>query len=159
MKFAGKIAGVVVVGLVVIAMRGCLSKKDPDERLSARIAKLCDIARSNIDTPSEGVHSYGAYLGDHFGDMLGEFGDTIAEIEKIQDEAKHDDRARLARERLHAHQCSRDSDKFWRAVDADRDARAELARFNERLNRTFEILLGGRPLDARGVVDYWISNL
>src|SRR2546423_15685989 len=85
------LAGAVIAGGAVLAMRGCLSKPAADERLAERFEKLCDIARANIETPERGVRRLGHYLGEHGGDILKDFGDTIATIEKVRDDRKHDD--------------------------------------------------------------------
>jgi hypothetical protein len=145
MKTHGWILGALVAGGVVFAMRGCLSKEAPDERLAGRFATLCDIARDNLATPERGVRKLGHYLGEHTGDLFGDFGETIATIEKVRDDRKHDDRARVARDRLRAplRACERDWTRFAQAVEGD-PAAAELVQHTaERLNRTLEILLSG----------------
>jgi hypothetical protein len=153
MKLMGWVAGAVVAGFVVLAMRGCLSKPAPDERLAKHFEKTCAIARANIDTPERGVRAMGDYLGDHADDVLGDFGATIAMIEKIRDDGKHDDRARLVRQRLSAtvHACDRDWTRFWQAVGEDPEAEALVQRFIERLSRTFEIIFQGRHVELRDV--------
>jgi hypothetical protein len=165
MKLTGWVAGVVLAGGVTFAMRGCLSKRAPDERLAGRLEKLCTIARDHVDTPEQGVRALGDYLGDHAGDVVGEFADTIATIEKIRDDKKHDDRARVARERLVAqvHGCEDDWFHFWEAVTDDPAANALVDRFAERLSRTLEIIFPnahftGRDL-PRQLERYLISNL
>jgi hypothetical protein len=137
------IVGVLLAaGVGVLAMRGCLSKPPPDERLAGRFEDLCDIARKNVDTPEKGVRQLGRYLGKHVDDMFGEWGGTFAEIEKIKDDDKHDKRARVARDRLRAplRACEDDWRRFDQAVEADPAAMELIAEFSERLNRTIEII-------------------
>jgi hypothetical protein len=148
MKLTGWFAGAVVVGGVVMTMRssGCLSKGPaPDERFAGRLDDICEIARKNMDSPERGVRSLGRYFDKHAGDMLGEWGDTIAAIERIPDDKKHDDRARLARDRMRKPvlACANDWNAFNRAVERDPAAKALVQRFAERLQRTFEIIGSG----------------
>jgi hypothetical protein len=151
MKLHGWVAGLVLAGGVVFAMRGCLSKPAPDERLAGRLQKMCTIARDNVDTPERGVRTLGHYLGDHIDDVLSDWGATIATIEKIPDDKAHDDRARLARERLlePLHGCERDWNRFFQAVEADPKASELVQHAVERLGRTFEIIFQGAKLDLR----------
>ncbi|HEV7553860.1 MAG TPA: hypothetical protein VGO00_00310, partial [Kofleriaceae bacterium] len=91
MKLAGwMVVAVVATGLVVTTRGGCLSRKAPDEVLATRFEAICDIARENGDRPVAGVRALGSYLGSHLDDMFGEFGGTIAMIEKIPDDREHD---------------------------------------------------------------------
>lgn len=138
--------GALVAGGAVMAMKGCLSKAAPDERLAGRFDDLCDIARKNVDTPQKGVRSIGLYMLKHTDDMLGEFGGTIATIEAIKDDDKHDDRARVARDRIRAplRACEADWMRFAEAVDSDPKASEMVANAAERLNRTFEIILSAK---------------
>jgi len=141
------IAGVLVAaGVGVLAMRGCLSKPPPDERLAGRFEDLCDIARSNVDTPEKGVRQLGRYLGKHVDDIFGDWGATFATIEKIKDDDKHDQRARVARDRIRAplRACERDWIRFGEAVENDAAASELVAEFSERLNRTLEIIFSTR---------------
>jgi hypothetical protein len=165
MKLQGWVAGVVLAGGVMFAMRGCLSKPAPDERLAGRLEKMCAIARDHVGSPRQGVRALGDYLGDHAGDVVGEFADTIATIEQIRDDKKHDDRARLARDRLvePVRGCEEDWFHFWEAVADDPEANALVERFFQRLGRTLEIIfpslhLTGRDL-PRQLEHYLISNL
>jgi hypothetical protein len=147
MKLTGWLGGALVAGGMAVAMRsGCLSKSQaPDERFAGRLDDLCAIARKNIDKPEVGVRAIGRYMDKHTGDMLGEWGDTIAAIERIQDDTKHDDRARLARDRMRKPvlACSADWVAFNHAVERDPKAKALVERFAERLQRTFEIIGSG----------------
>lgn len=147
-KLRGLLVGGLIAGGVVFAMRGCLSKADPDERLAGRFDKICSIAKANIKTPARGVNKLGAYLGDHLGDVTGEFGETIAMIEKIRDDDKHDNRARQARDRIFdsVASCSDTWVEFFEAVDNDPDAAHTMQVAGERLSRTLEILFGSDSL-------------
>lgn len=147
-KARGILVGALIAGGVVFAMRGCLSKADPDERLAGRFDKMCAIARDNVESPERGVRKLGSYLGDHLGDITGEFGETIAMIEKIRNDEKHDQRARVARDRIlgSVAECAQDWVDFADAVENDPEALALVQHANERLSRTLDILLGGDSL-------------
>ena len=146
-----------------MTMRGCLSRKPaPDERLAGRFADLCDIARKHVDTPEAGLRTMGRYLDRHTGDLFGEWGDTLAAIERIPNDDKHDDRARLARDRIRKplYACQRDWMRFGQAVENDPAAKALLEHFSERLSRTFEIIGSGWTLrDLPAELDAAISRL
>jgi hypothetical protein len=163
MRARGWLAGAVVAGGVVMTMRGCLSKKPaPDERLAGRLTDLCEIAKQHIDTPEAGLRTMGRYLDRHTGDLLGEWGDTLAAIERIPNDDKHDDRARLARDRIRRplNACQRDWMRFGQAVENDPAAKALLEHFSERLSRTFEIIGSGVTLrDLPAEMDRALSRL
>jgi hypothetical protein len=150
MKLTGWLTGALLAGGVVLTMRsGCLSKGPaPDERFASRLDDACEIARKNIDTPERGVRALGRYFDKHTGDLLGEWGDTIAAIERIPDDAKHDARARVARDRMRRPvlACANDWARFNHAVENDPAAKALVERFAERLQRTFEIIGSGSAL-------------
>ncbi|HUJ63407.1 MAG TPA: hypothetical protein VLX92_33140 [Kofleriaceae bacterium] len=152
MKTSGWIVVVAVLGGAgVMAMRGCLSRPAPDEQLGKRFDAMCEIARANVDTPARGVRELGGYLGKHLDDVLGEWGATIATIEQIRDDDKHDARARLARKRIVEPlvRCERDWQRFDDAVGNDPEARALIQHFAERLDRTLQILIGKGHVDLR----------
>ncbi len=130
---------------------GCLNKPAPDQRLAGRLDDLCDIARAGADKPEAGVRALGKYMGKHAGDLLGDFGDTIALIERIADDDAHDERARMARERIHAPlaACEQDWQRFGRAIENDPAAKAMIDKAMLRLNRTLEILFGNRAWTLR----------
>jgi len=171
MKLTGWLTGALVAGGVVITMRsGCLSKGPaPDERFASRLDDMCEIARKNVDKPERGVRTLGSYLDKHTGDLLGEWGDTIAAIERIPDDAKHDARARVARDRMRQPvlACANDWAAFNRAVENDPAAKALVERFAERLQRTFEIIGSGSsirvlplaPRDLPSALDRAIDKL
>lgn len=163
MRARGWFAGALVAGGVVMTMRGCLARKPaPDVRLAGRLTDLCEIARDHVDTPEKGLRMMGRYLDEHTGDMFGEWGDTLAAIERIPNDDKHDDRARLARDRIRKplYACQRDWARFGQAVDKDPAARALLENFSERLSRTFEIIGSGFTLrELPGALDAVLSRL
>ena len=145
-KSKGVVVGALIAGGAVMAMRGCLSKPPPDSQLAGRFEDLCGIARSNVDTPVKGVRKIGAYLLKHTDDMLGEWGATIATIESIKDDEKHDERAYDARDRISAplHACANDWMRFGEAVENNPEASELVANASERLSRTLEIILSSK---------------
>ncbi|HEY5950015.1 MAG TPA: hypothetical protein VIV40_31185 [Kofleriaceae bacterium] len=152
MKTSGLILGALVAGGVAFTIKGgCLSSEKPaDAKLAAHFDKLmCGIARNNIKTPERGVRELGRYMDKHTGEMLGDFGEMIATIERIKDDDKHDRRAEKARDRLHKPliACARDWNRFGEAISEDPKAMELLERFNERLSRTFEIIFGADGFD------------
>lgn len=141
------ILGALVAGGVVFTIKGgCLSEttKAPDEKLATRLEELCVIARENVTTPERGVRKLGHYMGKHTGDLMADWGNTLAAIERIPDDAKHDARARVARDRIRKPMvsCARDWARFSDAVERDPEAKALIEHFNVRLNRTMEIIFG-----------------
>ncbi len=162
MKLKGWLFTALAAGGVVYGLRGgCVNSAAPDEELADHFEELCDIAGANIDTPKRGVQKLGRYLGRHLDDMLGDFGSTIVTIEKISDDTKHDERARLARDRMQKpwHACQRTWEKFWIAVDEDPEASELANRAAERLGRTFEIIFSSAPLDLRRLPQAFGQNL
>lgn len=153
MKATGWVLGVVLaVGAGYTIKGGCLSSEDaPDARLAGHFEKMmCGIARDNVKTPERGVRKLGRYLDKHTGDIFGDFGEMLATIERIPDDAKHDKRAEKARDRLQraVMKCARDWNRFGDAVGNDPKAVELLERFNERLSRTLEIIFGeGQSFD------------
>jgi hypothetical protein len=153
MRIKGWLVTGAIAGGLVFAYRGCLNEQAPDEQLADHFDELCGIARRGITKPVAGVHKLGHYLNRHADDLLGDFGATLALIERIDDDGKHDDRARLARDRMQAPlvACERDWQRFAAAVEANPEASAYLDRGVRRLNRTLEILFQGRRVDVRSL--------
>lgn len=149
------VAAALVAGGVVFARGGCLNQttKAPDQRLASRLDDLCKIAREGAKAPVAGVKKLGAYMGKHTGDMLGDFGATIATIERITDDKKHDARAALARDRWHAVACPADWMRFDDAIQKNPEATALMTHFAERLNRTLEIILGSGAMPTLSGLD------
>ncbi len=151
MKAKGWVAALVVVGAIAVWEVSCESGPAPDQQLAAHIEDICEIGRKNIETPKKGVKKLGGYLAKNLGDITGSFGNTIAAIERIPSDDKHDARARLARDRIHAPVivCAGDWNRFAEAVMADPEAAAMVERAGTRLSRTFDILLGKRIFNLR----------
>jgi len=149
MKIKGMVAGALVAGGVAFAMTGgCFrsTSSAPDQRVAKRMGDICEIARDNVKTPEKGVRKLGGYLDKNIDKVLADYGAMFAAIERIPDDQKHDDRARLARDRLRKADCQRDMQRFADAVKQDPAASALLERFAERFSRTLEIISGERQL-------------
>ena len=118
----------------------------PDQRLVRHIDALCEIARTNVDTPREGVDAWFGFLAGHSPDIFSQFGELLVVIERIPDDDAHDARARTAAKRLHTatSRCSSTFERFLAAVERDPVARKRFERGTERLGRTLEILFGSR---------------
>jgi hypothetical protein len=147
MKIKGMVAGVLAAGGVVFALQGgCLnqSSSDADQRVAKRMGDICSIARDNVKTPEKGVRKLGAYLDKNIEKMFADYAAMFATIERISDDKKHDDRARLTRDRLRKADCPKDIQRFADAVSEDPAASALVQRFGERLGRTLEIINGER---------------
>ena len=153
MKIKGWIAGALFTGGVVFALSGgCFrtTSSAPDERLAKRLGDMCEIARDNVKAPEKGLRKLGGYLDKNVDKLMADYGAMFATIERISDDAKHDARARLARDRLRKPLvgCDRDWQRFTDAVNADPAASALLERFVQRLGRTIEIISGQHvPID------------
>ncbi|MBA3393324.1 MAG: hypothetical protein H0T89_11805 [Deltaproteobacteria bacterium] len=153
MKLKAWLVMAMLAGGVTFGIRGgCVNQSSPpDEELAEHLDQLCEIARDHIEAPEKGVRKLGRYLGKHADDMFGDFGGTLAVIERIDDDRKHDDRARVARDRIQKplRTCERDWERFADAVEADPAAAALVDRFARRLNRTFEIIFSSTESSPR----------
>lgn len=162
MKLKSMLFTALVAGGVVYGIRGgCVNSAAPDEELADHFEELCEIAGDNIETPKKGVKKIGRYLGRHLDDILGDFGSTIVTIEKVTDERKHDERARLARDRMQRPwiECQSDWHAFWIAVDEDPEA-SELANHAmDRLGRTFEIIFSSKDFDLRALPEMFVERV
>lgn len=161
MKLKGWLFTAFVAGGVVFYARGgCVNSTAPDEELADHFEELCEIASDNIETPKRGVVKLGRYMGRHLDDILSDFGATIVEIEKISDDTKHDNRARLARDRMQKPwlDCADEWQRFWIAVDEDPDASALFEKGMDRLGRTLEIIFSGTAGDLRTLPQGLITN-
>jgi ribosomal 50S subunit-associated protein YjgA (DUF615 family) len=140
-------------GGALVATRGCIggcfSSGDgaPDDKLASQFDDLCKIAKGGIKEPVKGVKKLGGYLVAHTGDMMKNFGDTLALIETIKDDEKHDARARSARGTMIAPlaACHESWQKFGEAVEANPEAADMVNRAMERLERTMNIIFSGGP--------------
>ena len=144
-----KPVSVVLLALIIVRGGACgacagAGRPDPDERLAHHFEKLCKIAEHGIADPQTGVRKMMRYYGDHGPHMLEDFGATLVLIERIDDDAAHDRRARVARARIQAPliACEETWVDFEDAIESDPDAMAILQRGFERLGRTLEILFG-----------------
>ena len=151
MNAKGWVVTMVVVGGVGLGIRsqaGCANQPEPDQRFATHLEHICEIGRANIETPRNGVKKLGAYFAKNLGNITGTFGSTIAAIERIPDDAKHDARARLARDRIHGPliACHGDWTRFADAVMGDPEAAAMVERAGNRLSRTLDILLGKKKV-------------
>ncbi len=139
------VTGAIALGGVMYMKGGCLNSvtKAPDQRLASHYVNLCKIARDGSKNAVKGVRKLGVYLVKNGGDMLGNFGSTIALIERIKDDEKHDERARLARDRWNATICVEDWAAFDEAIQESPEAQEMIQHAADRLGRTFEIILSG----------------
>ena len=162
MKLKGWLVTAALAGGAVFYVRGgCVNSTAPDEELADHFEEICEIAGDNVQNPKRGVIRLGRYMGRHLDDILGDFGRTIVTIEKIPDDTKHDDRARLARERMQKpwRDCQDEWMQFWVAVDEDPDASELVERAMERFSRTIEIIFSSRQLDPRHLPAALIERL
>lgn len=161
-----KLIAFVVLTAVVIrggACNACRAKAlhpAPDERLANHFRGLCKVAEEGIEHPRTGVRKLMRYYGDHGPDMLEAFGATLVLIERIEDDELHDERARLARQRIQTPiiECEETWVEFGDAIDNDPEASRILEEGVTRLGRTLEIIFGeGRTAallaDPRALVD------
>ncbi|MBA3465732.1 MAG: hypothetical protein H0T46_37720 [Deltaproteobacteria bacterium] len=145
MKAKGWITTALVAGGVVFAVKttgGCLNQPAPDQRLAGQFEDLCDIARKGAEKPVAGVKSLGRYMVKHGGDIAKNLVDTVALIERIRDDEAHDERARVARDRMLEAACPADWQAFDEAINDSPEAIELLNKAGERLSRTLEIILG-----------------
>jgi hypothetical protein len=79
------------------------------------------------------------------------FGDTIAAIESIKDDAQHDARARAARGTMLAPlaACHDTWEQFGEAVEGNPDAAEMVNHAMDRLERTVNIIFAGNPSASR----------
>lgn len=139
------VAALVLGGIVLVSARSCRSPAAPDERYAEHLHQLCGIAKANVDKPLPGVRALGTYLGKHAGHMLKDFADTLALIERIDSDDKHDARARKTRDRWLEASCAEDWMDFLDAIENDEKASALLEYRVERISRTLDIILSGQP--------------
>jgi hypothetical protein len=145
-----------VAGGALFAARGCIggclsSGGSPDDKLASQFDDLCKIAKAGTKDPVKGVKKLGYYLVGHTGDMMKNFGDTIAAIESIKDDAQHDARARAARGTMLAPlaACHDTWEQFGEAVEGNPDAAEMVNHAMDRLERTVNIIFAGNPSASR----------
>ncbi|MBA3455732.1 MAG: hypothetical protein H0T42_21735 [Deltaproteobacteria bacterium] len=154
MKAKSWFVTLVVVGGIGMGLRsraGCANQADPDQQLAQHFENICDLARDHVETPAKGVRKLGRYFAKNLGDMTGTLGSTIAMIERVPNDDKHDARARLARDRINAplYECEDDWKRFAEAVAEDPDALEMVDRAEVRLARTIAIFFGNGAFTLR----------
>jgi hypothetical protein len=82
--------------------------------------------------------------------MLHQLGELLVTIERIDDDARHDQRARVARDRLRSRvlACAATWERFGEAIERDERARRRFERGVERFGRTLEIIFGQSAADV-----------
>jgi hypothetical protein len=137
----------VLLGVVAVlgGLRACLHQA-PDERIGEFSEAICAVAKRGKKAPLDGVNRLFALMARRGPDLLHDWGELLVEIEKIDDSRKHDDRARLAHDRIMAPlgACMDDLDEFLTAVEQDHEASERLENGVERLLGTLEIIFDGR---------------
>lgn len=141
-KLRWGIALAAIGGLYLIY--GGASGDNPDQEIAKHFEAICGVAKKHIDSPRSGVVKLSRYFGDHSPAMLQSFGALLVQIERIDDDAQHDRRARQAAKvmRQPLMRCESTFERFFAAVESDPEARRMLEQRLERLGRTLEILLG-----------------
>lgn len=136
--------GVGILSFFILRSVACTAAHDPDEKLADHLDNLCAVAERGIKSPDDGVRRLFAYFGENGPAMLHTFGDLLVTIERIEDDRRHDERARVANRRLRARlmACRTTWERFGEAVERDRDASRRLERGLDRFGRTLEIILG-----------------
>jgi hypothetical protein len=135
---------VLLLAAIVLVIWYLRSKRPPDVRLAAHFDAICDIAEHDVDDPSRGVDHLFAYLGANSPAIMEDVGDLLVLIERIPDDARHDQRAQDAARRLQEPLlgCAAELQRFGQAIENDPEASAKFQRGTERLARTLQILLG-----------------
>lgn len=155
----------VVAGLAVLIASGCdAGRPAPDERIARHHQALCTIAEDGAKAPRDGVRTMFRYYGDHGPDMARDWADLLVLIERIDDDRRHDDRARQAAKRIHAPllRCAAAFERFSEAIAEDAEAAEILERGVTRLSRTLEILFGSQrwsPLDLPRTFEQRVDDL
>ena len=130
-----------IMGVAAVAVgysvRSCGSSEAPDERIAGRFEDVCGIARRNLSTPERGVDELFAFLGKQTPDLLHDWGELFVSIERIADDKQHDDRARLAHERIIE---SADKGMAIVVISTDLD---ELIKVSDRIGVMFQGRLAG----------------
>jgi hypothetical protein len=138
----------IVVGAIALGGLWYARRSAPDERIAQRMEMICEIADSNVRSPSRGVDALFGFFGARSPELFRDFGDLLVEIERIDNDAKHDARARTARERMRKplEACQSSLIRFGQAIEGDRKASEKLNRGMNRLGRTLGILFDERSL-------------
>jgi hypothetical protein len=119
----------------------------PDERIGARLAKVCPIARDNVETPVRGVDALGRFFAENTPGVLHDFAELVVQIERIDDPRRRERRAEVGHTRMFApmSRCHRALEQFIEAIDHDEEAKARWQAGVMRVNQTVRILLGDSP--------------
>jgi hypothetical protein len=146
------VVGFGIIGFVLLRQMACSAGHAGDEKLARHLDAMCDIAERGIGKPDDGVKRLFRYLGDNAPQMLHDLGDLLVTIERIEDDARHDERARLAHKRLRARllACAGTWQRFGEAIERDEQASHRLERGMERFGRTIEIIFGERGARVLG---------
>jgi hypothetical protein len=134
---------VLVIGGGLLWLRHARS---PDVQLAARLQLLCDLSERNVETPVRGVDELFSYFGEQTPALFSDFGRLLVEIERVDDDSRHDARAREAARRLRAplRSCERSLQRFGEAIESNPAASQKLQRGAERFERTLQILFGDK---------------
>lgn len=136
-----------LVGLAVVIGAGCdAGRAAPDERIAGHHRAMCKIAEAGVKAPRDGVAKLFRYYGDRGPDMARDWAELLVLIERIDDDDRHDARARQAAKRLHEpmRRCAATFERFAEAIEADPEASRLLERGVTRFSRTLEILFGSQ---------------
>src|SRR5688572_23544584 len=116
----------------------------PDDRIAGHHREMCKIAAHGAKAPREGVQKLFRFYGDRGPDMARDWAELLVIIERIDDDDRHDARARQAAKRIHepVRRCAADLERFSRAIEEDPEASRLLERGVTRFSRTLEILFG-----------------
>lgn len=138
-----------ILGFFVLRAVACTAGSAPDDKLADHLDAMCRIAEKGAKSPDDGVQRLFGYFGENGPTMLHQLGDLLVTIERIDDDARHDQRARVARDRLRARviSCAATWERFSEAIERDERARRRFERGMERFGRTIEIIFGQSAAD------------
>ena len=145
--------------MLIASAAGCdAGRPAPDERIARHHRAMCTIAEQGAKAPRDGVRKMFRYHGEKGPDMARDWAELLVLIERIDDDRRHDERARQAAKRIHKPllDCAAAFERFSDAVAKDPEASELLERGVTRLSRTLEILFGGKqssPLEALELLD------
>src|SRR5215510_15693808 len=87
---------VVAIVVVVVMWLRADRVRPPDQRIADHVRALCKIAEHGVDAPVEGVEQMFRYYGKRGPAIARDWAELLVLIERIEDDAAHDDRARRA---------------------------------------------------------------
>jgi hypothetical protein len=135
----------IVVAMAAAVTTACdAGRPAPDQRIAGHHRAMCAIAEHGAEAPREGVAKLFRYYGDRGPDLARDWAELFVLIERIDDDRRHDERARLAAKRIHEPlaRCAAAFERFARAIEEDAEASRMLERGVTRFSRTLEILFG-----------------